>query len=261
MKFFYLLISIFITVTSSLSAQTMTVEGAEKKEVEEFKPYWRVGINGGTNLSFANYSPSVFVGTLFGVHGGGIVQFVAQPKVGIQAELNFTQMGWTENPPNDLGFLKGGGSAFYQKNLTFIEMPLMTHLVFGKRKINYIFNIGFWGGYLIGEGESTDNPFYEDAINFNYANDHHFKPIDNPVQVGACVSPALKYKTKFGEFQLEVRYITVFTRNFDNSVESVNTPVGEEVRRISFRNAQNQSLNVSFAYLYDVSKFFKKKKS
>ncbi|GAB4343582.1 MAG: porin family protein [Flammeovirgaceae bacterium] len=259
MRFLYLLSLIFVLITFLSSAQTLTNEDVEKKD--EFEPYWKIGVNGGTNLSFANYSPSVFVGTLFGFHGGGVVQFVAQPNVGIQAELNFTQMGWTENPPADPGFVSGNGNAFYQKNLTFIEMPLMTHLVFGKKKVNYIFNIGFWGGYLIGESEITNNPFYENAINFSYANDHHRKPIDNPVQVGACVSPAIKYKTKFGEFQLEVRFVSVFTRNFDNSVEIVRTEIGEEIRRISFRNAQNQSLNVSFAYLYDVSRLFKKKKS
>lgn len=257
---FYMFMKTFSTFAfwiwclASVWAQEITQKQASSSETsKDFQPYYRVGLKTGGNIAFANYSPSVFVGPVFGVHGGGIVQFVSQPYLGIQAELNFTQMGWTENPP---------GLPPYQKLLGFVELPLLTHLVFGKKNWNYIVNIGFWSGYLILEDEQNNLPFFQDVLEYRYPNDHHGKFVDNPVQVGACGGLALKYKTTIGEFQLEARYVSVLTRNFDNSIEFVQiTPQTEYERRISFRNAENQAIKFSIAYLVDLKKILKKPKN
>lgn len=236
----------------SFQSWAQTTEKKQDSTSIDFQPYYRIGLKAGGNIAFANYSPSVFVGPVFGAHSGVVAQFVSQPHLGIQGELNFTQMGWSENPP---------GLKPYQKTLGFIEMPLLTHLVFGKKRWNYIFNIGFWCGYLITENEQNNLPFFQDVVGYRYPNDHHGKFIDNAVQVGACGGLALKYKTNIGEFQVEARYVSVLTRNFDNSIEFVQiTPQTTYERRISFRNAENQAIKFSLAYLVDLQRYIGKKK-
>lgn len=68
-------------------------------------------------------------------------------------ELNYTQKGWTEN----LDTINS-----YSRKMDYIELPLITHIVFGKKNLKYYVNIGTTFAYLISEKEelTINNELY-----------------------------------------------------------------------------------------------------
>jgi len=71
---------------------------------------------------------------MMGIHGGMAVKYISEKHLGLIAEVNYSQRGWTEEfDPTD-GFS-------YNRRLNYLELPIMTHIYFGN-KIRFIVNIG-----------------------------------------------------------------------------------------------------------------------
>ncbi len=81
---------------------------------------------------------------LSGYNGGIVARYISEPNLGLQAELNFTQRGWSENSEQ--------GTIFRQ--MDYIELPVMTHIYFGKRAFRVFANFGPKIAYLTGEATS-----------------------------------------------------------------------------------------------------------
>lgn len=118
-----------------------------------YVPRISVGAHGGVSLGRMGFSPGVTQSFLPGMTMGVRFRWAEERHVGIAAELNFSQRGWAENfgDDNDLN---------YSRRLTYIEIPIMTHIFFGSRRVNGFFNLGPQLGYMISDNISS---------NFDYA--------------------------------------------------------------------------------------------
>jgi hypothetical protein len=123
------------------------------KAQRHYLPHVHVGVHGGVSLSKQSFYPSVKESMLQGMNFGVSFRYAEERHVGLLAELNVEQRGWKENfeeyPFN------------FQRRLTYLELPVMTHIFFGSRTFKGFFNLGPEIGYMIGDNATA---------NFDYRN-------------------------------------------------------------------------------------------
>jgi hypothetical protein len=204
-----LLISILIFVSVSLYAQ-----------VRLDKPEMYVGVNLGVTESMVLFNPSIPQGFLMGYNGGIVFRYIAEKNVGMQAELNFSQRGWTES------------SGLYSRQLNYIELPFMTHIYIG-RKNRVFFNLGPKISYLISERVLLNNTGGSlDA--------QHITSVQHPFDYGLCTGLGMLFNIKGKIIQLDTR------ANYSLSDVFANT------KRDVFSNSNNFNLSVNLAWLFKV---------
>ena len=164
--------------TYTLTAQTVLFDPA--------KVY--IGTTHGINSSMVMFNPSVEQTTspLSGYTGGITFRYITEKHVGLQAEINYVQRGWSE---------KSG----YKRQTNYIELPFLTHIYLGNTH-RVIFNLGPKFGYLLNESvlanDSTSNAPAEEQIQ-----KIHF-PFDYGITTGLGYNLHTK---KAGVFELEFR--------------------------------------------------------
>ena len=94
-----------------------------------------VGVKGGASLSRVNFQSSVPQKMLPGMVLGASFRYIEEKHFGIIAEVNLEQRGWKE----DFKPLEGYS---YSRSLTYVQVPLLTHIYFGSDKARFFFNAG-----------------------------------------------------------------------------------------------------------------------
>lgn len=112
-----------------------------------------IGGKGGMTLSRVQFNPNVPQSFLPGMTVGFTARYMEEKHFGIIAEVNLEQRGWKE--------LFEGYDYQYSRQLTYVQIPVLTHIYFGSNKFHGFFNAGPEMGFLIGEKISA---------NFDYKN-------------------------------------------------------------------------------------------
>lgn len=139
----------------AVSVATVTVLCAFGAVAEvHYKPHITVGGHAGMTMSRMSFAPSVGQNWLNGCTFGAHVSYTEEKIFGLVGELNVTQRGWKESftDRDDLQF---------QRTLTYISLPVMTHIYFGPRRFKFFINLGPEFSVMIGDKRKS---------NFDYAN-------------------------------------------------------------------------------------------
>ncbi len=176
-----------------------------------------LGVNLGATESMIQFNPTVRQGYLFGYNGGLVFRYIAEKNVGMQAELNFSQRGWTER------------SGKYSRKLNYIELPFMTHIYIGKKNRVFL-NIGPKISYLLSE-----QVLVNDTI--NSTSTQHTTLIQNPFDYGLCGGLGFLFKIKGNIFQLDTRFNYSLSDIFSNN------------KRDYFDTSNNLNISVNMAWL------------
>lgn len=118
-----------------------------------YSPNVSIGGKAGVTMSQMSFSPSIRQSMLRGGMIGLTFRYTEERNFGLIAELNVEQRGWKEDF-EDLPFQ-------YQRTLTYIQIPLLTHIYFGSRRVKGFFNLGPEISYMIASGIKS---------NFDYTN-------------------------------------------------------------------------------------------
>lgn len=116
-------------------------------------PHVHVGVHGGVSMSRQSFYPSIKEGMLNGLQFGLSFRYAEERHVGLLAELNIEQRGWKEDFEED--------PFSFHRRLTYIELPIMTHIFFGSRTVKGFFNLGPEVGYMIGDKATANFPYTE----------------------------------------------------------------------------------------------------
>lgn len=116
-------------------------------------PHVHVGVHGGMSLSNQSFYPSIKESMLNGMQFGVSFRYAEERHVGLLVELNVEQRGWKENFEED--------PFSFQRRLTYVELPIMTHIFFGSRTVKGFFNLGPELGYMISDNATADFPYME----------------------------------------------------------------------------------------------------
>lgn len=111
-----------------------------------------LGARGGITLSEVLFNPSITQKFGLGETFGVTFRYSEENHFGIIAEVNWVQRGWAEKFEE--------GDYKYQRYLNFIEIPVMSHIYFGRRG-RFFFNAGPEISYYLGDKISS---------NFDYTN-------------------------------------------------------------------------------------------
>jgi hypothetical protein len=185
------------------------------KARNEFSPKTYLGIIQGVNFSRVDFDiTGIEQEFLPGYSGGLIFRYVSEPVAGIQIELNYTEKGWSATFDT---------SAYYKGRLSYIEMPLLTHITLGKNKAFFTINFGPYGSYQIRNNIRRNTDFPAEP--------------DNKFEFGYCAGIGLGLRFSIGTFHIEGRYLNSLTNFFNKETNP------------QFGASRNQAINICLSYL------------
>lgn len=151
-------VAAFLTVACVMPASAET----------HYKPHISIGARGGMTMSRMSFSPSVPQSWAKGAVVGVTFRYAEERIFGLIGELNIEQRGWSESfDPDETT----RGDLEYRRTLTYLELPIMTHIYFGSSRFKCFVNLGPEFGVLLSSSISS---------NFDYA---------DPAAVQALVGP------------------------------------------------------------------------
>lgn len=118
-----------------------------------YEPHVSVGGRLGTTFSNISFSPSVRETFTQGTTGAVTFTYQEEKLFGLLIELGWTSRGWKEDFEES--------PLEYKRDLTYLSLPIMTHITFGTRRFKCFVNLGPEFGYMVSENISS---------NFDYNN-------------------------------------------------------------------------------------------
>lgn len=125
-----------------------------------YEPHFAIGGKAGITLSNIAFTPNVKQSMKQGLTMGVVARYTEEKFFGLIGELKIEQRGWQEN------FDETGFS--YSRTLTYIQLPLLTHIYFGGKNFKGFVNLGPSVGYMISSSVSSnfdyENPSLENGF-------------------------------------------------------------------------------------------------
>ena len=133
----------------------------------------------------------------------------------VYAEVNYAKVGWTEDIldiENNAVLISGTGEALkYQRDITYIQIPVFAHLAWGReeRGFNFFVNLGPQIGFYLNESTTTNfdetTPTENDRVSNITA--QYDMPVEKKLDYGIAAGAGMEYSIpKVGHFLLEGRY-------------------------------------------------------
>ena len=173
-----------------------------------------VGVKGGATLSKVNFQSSVQQTMLPGFMLGGSFRYIEENHFGLIAELNLEQRGWKED------FKDADYS--YSRRLTYLQVPLLTHIYFGGEKARFFVNAGPEIGFMISSSTSS-NFDYAHAADDEYFQNNYRKieqftlPISHKFDYGISAGLGAEFNiSKSQAINLEGRFYYGLNDIFNN---------------------------------------------
>lgn len=192
------------------------------------------GFKGGYTLSQTTFEPDIDIQRQSGILAGLVLKQSAKPNVGLQAELNFSQKGWIETFDDF-----GTRTAAFRYN--YLELPIMTNIYLGRRRVQYFLNLGPFFSYLL-SADSTFNKLPDDTPTYSFSERTAIN-----FEYGLAAGLGVNVKIGQGMLMAEARLAIGLNNAIDR--DATDAPLG----------SQNQAAQFSLSWLFDAQKLFKKK--
>lgn len=205
-----------IIAVVALSVCSLTTVQAQ---IGEHRSDFAIGANGGYVLSKVGFTPTVQQKQHGGITGGVSLRYVCEKYFkticSVYAEVNYAKVGWTEDIldiENNAVLISGTGEALkYQRDITYIQIPVFAHLAWGReeRGFNFFVNAGPQIGIYLNESTTTNfdetTPTENDRVSNITA--QYDMPVEKKFDYGIAAGAGVEYSIpKVGHFLLEGRY-------------------------------------------------------
>lgn len=163
-----------------------------------------VGGKAGVTMSRLQFNPTVPQTFLPGIMMGVTARYIEEKHFGIIAEVNLEQRGWKE--------IFEGYDYQFQRRLTYIQIPVLSHIYFGSNKFHGFFNAGPEIGFMIGESTSanfdyTDIGSIPDFPTTNRYTDQFTLPVKSKLDYGISLGAGMEFIARNkSSFNLEGRF-------------------------------------------------------
>lgn len=227
MKFRFL-ITITVMAASFLGLRAQT----------HYVPHIMVGARAGMTMSNVTFSPGVEQKLAMGYTFGASFTYAEERHVGLRVELGIAQRGWKED------FEDLGDQFSYERKLTYINLPVMTHIFFGSRKVKCLFNLGPEFGYCIAESINANFDYMHPTQvpgfpTRNRSYEQLYMDVKNRFDYGITGGVGVEYViNKKNSIQLEARYYFGLGNIYPSSKKDV------------FSASRNQTISVALAYQF-----------
>ena len=200
----------------ALSVCSLTTVQAQ---IGEHRSDFAIGANGGYVLSKVGFTPTVQQKQHGGITGGVSLRYVCEKYFkticSVYAEVNYPKVGWTEDIldiENNAVLISGTGEALkYQRDITYIQIPVFAHLAWGReeRGFNFFVNLGPQIGIYLNESTTTNFDETTSTENDRVSNitAQYDMPVEKKLDYGIAAGAGMEYSIpKVGHFLLEGRY-------------------------------------------------------
>ncbi|MDE6377240.1 MAG: PorT family protein [Duncaniella sp.] len=226
-----------ITVAVLALAAMALTPGA--KAQREYSPNFSIGAKAGATLSSMSFSPEVHQSMLQGVTMGVVARYTEEKLFGLIGEVNITQRGWKED------FARDEAPEFhYSRTLTYVQIPLMTHIYFGSRRVKGFFNLGPEMGFMIGDKISANFNYHDyknvEGFPMGYrTNEQLSKEVENKFDYGIAGGAGVEFFiNRRNSIMIEGRYYFGLGNIFKDS------------KRDFFAASRGSSIEITLAYLF-----------
>lgn len=195
-----------------------------------------VGGKAGMTMSRTLFNPSVPQSMLSGYMAGIAFRYAEEKNFGLLVEINLEQRGWKEDFEEN--------PFEYSRQLTYLQIPIMTHITFGSSKVKGFFNAGPEIGYMIGETVTTnfDVNNYANIEGFpiyNRNNEQLTLPVKNKIDYGISAGAGIEFIAKRKHsFLLEGRFYYGLGNVFGSR------------KKDAFSASTSMSIMVTLGYMY-----------
>lgn len=207
-------------------------------QIGEYRRDLAIGINGGYALSQISFSPHVNQKMHGGITMGLTARYTCEKYFSmicaIQGEVNFAQLGWTEDITTS--------TDTYKRDINYVQMPILVNLGWGKERggVKGYLVAGPHIGFCIGESEEKNGDFSGLSTKLT---ELHDKPIEKKFDYGITFGLGMDVSTKKGHhFTLEGRYGLSLSNIFNATKQD------------TFSRSANNVITVKVAYLFDILK-------
>ncbi len=220
-----------------LSVLFLAVMALTASAETHYKPHISIGARGGVTLGRMSFSPSVRQGWVMGSTGAVTFRYTEEKLFGLIAEFGWVQRGWAEGYKNDVEKLPFK----YSRSLTYISLPILTHIYFGSRRFKTFVNLGPQFNFLIGSSISSNFDYHNIASVPDYPRnrmtDQLTMDIKNRFDYGICASLGFEfYASPRNSIVAEGRFYYGLGNIFPSSKADV------------FSASRNMSIEISLGY-------------
>lgn len=161
-RFIVLFTVLLLTAVSAFSQRT-------------YEPHFYIGGKAGATLSKMAFTPSIEQSMNIGTTIGVTARYTEEKYFGLIAELKMEQRGWKEK------FEETDFS--YSRTLTYIQLPLLTHIYFGSEKFKFFINLGPSVGYMISSKISSNFDYENPAMEQDFPiENRHVNQMSMPIK-------------------------------------------------------------------------------
>lgn len=200
------------------------------------------GVHGGVTASTVMFRPSVPNMTpitqacVLGGNGGFVFRYAGHKYCAFEVELNYMHRGWREYSAGDASL--GIADDSYNRELHYIELPLLMNINFGSQQWRGFFNFGPQIGICVFDNGGK-------GIHMSDNKTQYASPIDQRFDWGLAGGLGFYFRSRnAGLYQLEARFSYSFGGVFGTSLTDY------------FDMASPMDLSINLAWLWE----FKRKK-
>lgn len=225
-----------IAVLSTFSLLSMAQIGQQRHNLA-------IGFNGGMDYNTVSFQPTIKQKGLCGITGGFTARYISEKYFamicGLQIEVNLSQKGWDERFETSDG--NNDPTKTYTRKITYLEIPFLAHLAFGKEPTGaqFFINAGPQIGFELSNSEKTNGLTIAQLNNLAEYN----KPVEHRFDYGIAGGLGLEIRTrKIGNFLIEGRYYFGLADIFKST------------KKDYFSRSANQTIAAKITYLFDLKK-------
>ena len=215
--------------------------GNLKAQVGEKRSDFSIGGNAGFLMTQMDMNPTIkqtYKGSLtFGFSTRFICEKYITAICGVMAEVNFANLGWKE-------VIEDGSGNTYSRSLTYIEMPLLMQMGWGReqRGCKFLFEAGPQLAFNLGSSESYGGGTWDISSRPNNVVEQYGLPVYNKFDYGITAGIGMEISTPLGHFLIHTRYYYGLGDVFDNS------------KKGTFTRSAHQTISAKATYLFDLFK-------
>lgn len=221
----YLFIILMVLSVATVSSQT------------HYEPHISIGGRAGMSLGEMSFSPSVKQKWNKGTTGAVTFRYTEEKLFGLIAEIGWVQRGWAEN------FEELPLS--YSRTLTYIDIPLLTHIYFGSKRFKAFFNLGPQVSILVGSSIDSNfdykNPGSVSGYPKNRQTEQLWADVKNKFDYGICASVGF-------EFFVQPRHSVLVEGRYYYGLGNIYPAAKAD----TFSASRNMSIEVSLGYFFKI---------
>lgn len=223
-----------LRILTLLAAVALAVPFASAET--HYKPRISFGARGGMSLGTMTFSPSVKQKWTSGSTGALTFRYTEEKLFGLVAELGWVQRGWEEDFE--------GAPFSYSRHLTYLQLPIMTHIYFGSHRFKCFVNLGPQICYMIGDDIKSNFDYHhpesvEGFPNRNRMTEQMWTPVKNKFDYGICGSLG-------GEFFVQPRHSILLEARYYFGLGNIYPATKAD----TFSASRAMSIEVSLGYFF-----------